>query len=180
MATRATTRWTKAFALVAAALAFAGAQPAAASSADAHPNQQYLDQCISKMATAYRVPLTLAQAVHAREGGKLGKTSKPNRNGTRDLGPLQINSQHLPFFAARGITEQLLLDDPCVNAAAGAWFLRTNFDNADANWREALCLYNTGLRCSKTSVGRAYADDVLARERRIQARSASTSVAQHN
>ncbi len=119
--------------------------------------------CLDEIATAYNVPTTLIDAVHEREGGKPGQRSRQNKNKTYDIAWMQINSVHLPMLAQRGITEDHLLHQVCVNVAVGVWMLRSNQDASAGSWRDALCLYNTGLRCHRTSVGQRYADDVLRR-----------------
>jgi soluble lytic murein transglycosylase-like protein len=57
------------------------------------------------------------------EQGRVGKSAE-NKNGTSDYGPMQINSIWLPKLSALGISEELLKDNGCVNAAVGTWLLR--------------------------------------------------------
>ncbi|MCA3266117.1 MAG: lytic transglycosylase domain-containing protein [Azospirillum sp.] len=76
-------------------------------------------------------PSTLFVILHI-EGGRVGEYSK-NTNGTRDLGPMQVNTIWLPEVARRFNTdrsraERAMLDDPCVNIETGAWILRGRID----------------------------------------------------
>jgi hypothetical protein len=59
------------------------------------------------------------------ESGQVGRISR-NRNGTYDMGPMQINSFWLPRLKALGITEGAVTDHGCVNLAVGAWLLRSH------------------------------------------------------
>lgn len=67
--------------------------------------------------------------------------SKPNQNGTVDIGLMQINSAWLPTLASRfGITRSDLFK-PCVNLDVGAWVLYENFKTFGYSWR-AIGAYN--------------------------------------
>ena len=46
-----------------------------------------------------------------------------NRDGSHDIGLMQINSMHLPDLARQGITRQRLLDEPCLSIDVGASIL---------------------------------------------------------
>jgi len=71
-------------------------------------------ECINQAATTYHVPATLILAVLAVENGANGSAS-PNRNGTFDFGPMQINSIWLSQIRLYGYTQHQLQYDPCVN-----------------------------------------------------------------
>lgn len=79
-------------------------------------------QCLTQAATHYGVNLGILESVRAVEGGWPGARVK-NRNGTRDLGVMQINSSWLsnPVLRARGITETRLANDTCVNYWVATW-----------------------------------------------------------
>ncbi|HEY4152173.1 MAG TPA: transglycosylase SLT domain-containing protein [Pseudolysinimonas sp.] len=70
--------------------------------------------------------------------------SPPNRDGTRDFGPYQINAKNL---APLGLTEQTALD-PCeASRAAATWF-------------KVLSVYNTGTE--RAGILNGYAGDTYA------------------
>lgn len=48
-------------------------------------------ECINRAAITYVVPAKVILSVLATENGKVG-TARPNKNGSYDLGPMQINS----------------------------------------------------------------------------------------
>lgn len=78
--------------------------------------------CIFKAAGLYHVPVALLTAVLRTEGGHVGQIHK-NANGSYDIGPAQINSIWLPVLAKSGITENMILNDYCLNITIGAWIL---------------------------------------------------------
>lgn len=93
-------------------------------------------------------PLKLL-SVMKRENGRLGAFVR-NGNGTYDIGPMQINTVHLPDISTRlGIPEakvaQLLAYDGCFNVAAGAWLLRRRTNEANGDF-----WYGIGFYHSKT------------------------------
>lgn len=79
-------------------------------------------ECINQAAVTYYVPAQVIISVLAVEGGNVG-TASPNKNGTYDFGPMQINSTWLPQIAPYGYTQKQLQYDPCVNVMVGAWIL---------------------------------------------------------
>jgi hypothetical protein len=79
--------------------------------------------CVVEVSRRYRVPIEILAGLLAQEQGRLGSRS-PNRNGTADLGPMQINSFWLPTLRRYGITESQLLHHGCYNVAVGAWIVR--------------------------------------------------------
>jgi soluble lytic murein transglycosylase-like protein len=58
---------------------------------------------------------------------------KPNRDGSYDIGLMQINSTWLPKLSQWGITEASLLDG-CVNAYVGTWILAGNIKRLGYTW----------------------------------------------
>lgn len=146
------------------------------SGASAEPRAADMPECTSQIAQLYRVPPGLLKAIRHREGGALGKESKPNRNQTTDIGPMQINSAWLQTLSVNGITRELLTHDYCTNVVVGAWVLRTNYDST-GEWSEAIAAYNAGLKGRKLPVARAYAADVISLWNRHYADDAEHAVA---
>lgn len=79
-------------------------------------------QCINEAAVEYHVPAKLIISVLNVEQGKIGM-AKRNRNGSYDLGPMQINTSWWPKLSGYGITRQEVRYKPCINVKVGAWIL---------------------------------------------------------
>ena len=81
--------------------------------------------CMALVAAYHHLPPRVLPAIQAVEGGSVG-TIERNRDGSEDLGLMQVNTLWLPTMAVLAGTtpEQVrhrLLTDPCFNiAAAGA------------------------------------------------------------
>lgn len=126
-------------------------------SIDAIENQ--VQECIVLAAKKYNVPWLLLKAIREKEGGKVGGYShKTNSNGTRDIGPMQINEIWLKELNAYGIDEETLRDNPCTNVYTGAYVLRHYYDHHGRDWFRATASYNAGFRIKN---GEAYARDVM-------------------
>ncbi|MDR1041905.1 MAG: lytic transglycosylase domain-containing protein [Deltaproteobacteria bacterium] len=79
--------------------------------------------CLEDSVEAFRVPLAMILVVMDTESGKVGLASQ-NADGSRDLGPMQVNTFWLPRLEGMGVTEEMLRDNGCVNVAVAAWILR--------------------------------------------------------
>jgi hypothetical protein len=92
-------------------------------------------ECINQAAITYHVPATLILSVLAVENAKKGSAS-PNRNGTFDYGPMQINSIWVSKIRRYGYTQHQLQYDPCINVNVGTWILSQQIANdASSPWR---------------------------------------------
>jgi len=100
------------------------------------PNVQPVTiECVAEVSRRYQIPVALLGGVLAQERGRLGQSS-PNKNGTWDIGPMQVNSSWLKFFAQYGVTEHRLKHDGCANLAVGAWIIRYEQGRAKGDlWR---------------------------------------------
>lgn len=122
-----------------------------------------LPPCVEQVAEVYQLPVEILQAIHHIEGGKPGITVGPNRNGTYDLGPMQINTIWLPTLQSHGISRDDLLNDACTNIAVGAWIYRQAL-NRHGNYETAAAAYNAGYNLQ---AGRGYARKVMRALKRI-------------
>lgn len=78
--------------------------------------------CINESAIEFHVPAKLIMSVLLVERGKLGQVVK-NKNGSYDIGPMQINSTQLPELLKHGITQKEIQYDACTNVRVGVWIL---------------------------------------------------------
>jgi len=90
-------------------------------------------ECINQAAVTYYVPAKVIISVIATEGGNVG-AAHPNKNGTYDLGPMQVNTSWLPTIQKYGYTQKLLQYDPCVNVMAGTWILSNKIIQSQDYW----------------------------------------------
>lgn len=102
--------------------------------------------CINRAAVTYLVPATLIISILTVEGGAPDMAS-PNKNGTFDYGPMQINSIWLPKIAPYGYTRADIQYNPCVNVMVGAWILSNmitqNFSKYQHNYWTAVASYHS-------------------------------------
>lgn len=110
--------------------------------------------CWDDAATRYQVSSALLYAIARTESGLNPQAIGHNRNGSRDLGLMQINSTWLPTLATHGITERDLFE-PCTNIHVGAWILAGNVSRLGYTW-EAVGAYNA----ASPALRRAYIDKV--------------------
>jgi hypothetical protein len=125
--------------------------------------------CILALTAQHKFPTETLWALFAQEGGAVGM-EVPNKTPTGkiwsyDLGPLQVNTKHIPKFAAlwkmdADATRAKLRDDGCANAAAASILLAEH-------WRRTGDITRAiGDYHSKTAWrSEAYKEKVLARAR---------------
>jgi len=90
-------------------------------------------QCIVQASAHYKAHPLLVQAVRLTENGRVGKI-RMNSNGSFDMGPMQINSVHLPALANYGITKDMLVRDACLNIYIGTYQLQKEIILARDFW----------------------------------------------
>lgn len=109
------------------ALLIVASLPNPASAARLSTDDQARAACVSEAATRFRVPELALWVLLDVEAGKVGEVSG-NTNGSYDIGPMQINSWWLGRLDSRGITEDMVLNNLCMNIAVGAWILAQELD----------------------------------------------------
>lgn len=93
------------------------------------PQPPSIEACVAASSIRFNVHADLIKAVILTEGGRVGAKTK-NKNGSYDIGIMQINTIHLPLLKQYGITEDQLLNEPCVNIAVGTWILAKGVNRA--------------------------------------------------
>jgi soluble lytic murein transglycosylase-like protein len=110
--------------------------------------------CWEEAAARYQVNSAVLVAIARTESGMNPRAVGQNRNGTRDLGLMQINSAWLPALATHGISEHDLFD-ACTSIHVGAWVLAQNIHRLGYTW-EAVGAYNAAT----PSLRKTYIDKV--------------------
>lgn len=125
-----------------------------------------LAACLILAAQTYSVPPAVMVGILQVEGGKVGQEVGPNKNGSYDLGPMQINTLWVPRLAKYwGVSNQTarrwIRDDACTNMGVSAWILRKNM-NETGSLSKAIAHYH-----SRTpTLGYAYKNRVVAAMRK--------------
>ena len=104
----------------------------------------------------------LLQAIAEVESGQKSNAMNYNKDGSRDIGLMQINSSHLPRLRDVGITEQRLLDEPCLSVEVGASVLADFVSRYGYNWT-AVGAYNAGNAPDRQAARLRYAHKVWKR-----------------
>ncbi|MCA8275644.1 lytic transglycosylase domain-containing protein [Burkholderia sp. AU30280] len=82
-----------------------------------------------------------------------------NRNGTYDIGLMQINSSHLPRLIKTGVTRKRLIDEPCTSIDTGASILAGFIERHGYTWN-AVGAYNAGSSEKRKPARQSYATKV--------------------
>lgn len=113
--------------------------------------------CFGLVASRSGIPEGLLRAVAKVESNNRPDAIHYDADGTHDVGVMQVNSSHLLELESRyHITEQILLEHPCVNIAVGARILGGFIRRYGITWR-AVGSYDAGTGANKEGARRQYA-----------------------
>lgn len=95
-----------------------------------------LAACLMLASQTYSVPPAVLVGIYKAEGGKVGQ-EVANKNGSYDLGPMQINTIWMPDLAKRwGVSKatarKWVRDDACTNVGVAAWILKGHLDETQS------------------------------------------------
>ncbi|GAB6075242.1 hypothetical protein JCM12825_01200 [Desulfurobacterium crinifex] len=96
------------------------------------------------------------KAIAEVESGMNPKAINHNRNGTKDLGLMQINTIWLKELKKYGIGEKELLEDPCLNIHIGAWILNKCIAKYGYNWKAVGCYHSCTPELNKSYSRKVY------------------------
>ncbi|WP_248795244.1 transglycosylase SLT domain-containing protein [Pseudomonas sp. MWU13-2105] len=99
--------------------------------------------CFQDAGERYHIDPLLLYAIAQVESGMNPAALNTNRDGSRDIGLMQINSRHLQRLATFGIDEQKLRSEPCTSVMVGAWILAQFVQQLGYGW-QAVGAYNAG------------------------------------
>lgn len=102
---------------------------------------QVSSACWKEAAVEYGVNEYLLYAIAKTESSLNPKAINRNKNGSYDVGLMQINSSWFPTLRKFGIAEEDLYD-PCVSIHVGAWILADNMRRLGNSWN-AVGAYNS-------------------------------------
>jgi soluble lytic murein transglycosylase-like protein len=112
-----------------------------------------LANCWEQAGARYDIDPLLLYAIGEQESGLRADALNFNKDGSYDMGLMQINSRHLPRLAKLGIREEQLKRDACVSVMVGASILSEFRQRFGGTW-EAVGAYNAGSssRAHKTRI----------------------------
>lgn len=120
--------------------------------------------CFDEAGKRYGIDPALLRAISRVESSGNPKAINRNKNGSRDVCHMQINSSWLPTLQKYGITEQSLFD-PCTCTYVGAWILAGNVRRLGYNWN-AVGAYNARSQEKRERYARKVSK-ALAREKKL-------------
>lgn len=103
--------------------------------------------CWQEAGHRYQIDPTLLYAIARTESGLNPAALNRNRNGSTDIGLMQINSLWLPELAKHGISARQLWE-PCTNIHVGAWVLAQKVRKLGMTW-DAVGAYNATTRAKR-------------------------------
>ncbi|CAI1709350.1 invasion protein IagB [Serratia ficaria] len=133
--------------------------------------------CWNQAGERYGIEPTLLQAIAITESGLDPAAINQNKDGSYDIGLMQINSSNLPSLKKYQISRRRLLDDPCLSVMTGAWILAGFMRRHGYSW-EAVGAYNAGSAPKRGYLRQRYARRVQSHYQRLQQRHAPDKVTQ--
>jgi len=111
--------------------------------------------CWDQAGQRYGIEPELLQAIAIVESNLQASARNQNRDGSYDIGLMQINSRHLPRLRNFQISERKLLDDPCLSVMTGAWVLAGFMRSYGYSW-DAVGAYNAGGSAAREHLRQRY------------------------
>lgn len=130
-------------------------------------SQSVFANCWDTAAHHYHVDPYLLFAIAKVESGMNPNAVGWNRDGSRDVGLMQINSSHFRELQRQGIDESRLIAEPCTSIMVGASILSSMIKVYGYNW-EAVGAYNAGLKKENYSQRMVYARKVWNKYQKIK------------
>lgn len=109
--------------------------------------------CFDKAAYRYGITEKLLRSIAIHESAGNPSAVHRNKNGSEDIGIMQINSSWLPRLNRLGIRRRDLFS-ACTNEQVGAWILAMNIARNGKTWR-AVGAYNAASPAKQERYARA-------------------------
>ncbi|MBM2885056.1 type III secretion system invasion protein IagB [Chromobacterium amazonense] len=122
--------------------------------------------CWDRAGSMFHIDPALLYAIAEQESSLNPAAIGRNRDGSQDLGLMQINSRHLPRLQKLGINQPKLLQDPCLSVIVGASILSDMMKRYGYTW-EAVGAYNAGTAPNRHELRMRYAHRVWQRYQRL-------------
>ena len=124
--------------------------------------------CLLLAAQNQGVPPAVLTGIMQVEGGRAGLEAGPNKNGTYDLGVMQINTLWLDELSKHwGVSKytarRWVRDDSCINIEVAAWVLRRKIDEAGGSLTRGIAYYHSAT----PRYGNKYARKVISTMNRM-------------
>lgn len=123
--------------------------------------------CWERAANIFNIEPELLYAIAQHESSLNPSAIGHNRNGSKDLGLMQINNTHLSRLKKLGVDKQRLLKEPCTSVIVGASILADMMKIYGYTW-EAVGAYNAGTSPKMMKTRMAYAKKIWMRYKKIK------------
>lgn len=130
--------------------------------------------CWDEAGRIFTISPDLLYAIAQQESGLKITAMNRNKDGSRDIGLMQINSRHLPRLQSMGIDERTLVADGCLSIMVGASILADFMKRYGYSW-EAVGAYNAGTAASNQAQRMKYAKQVWQRYRLLRSQQLSSN-----
>jgi soluble lytic murein transglycosylase-like protein len=97
--------------------------------------------CWEEAGARYGINPYLLYAIAKTESSLNPRAVNRNKNGSYDIGLMQINSSWFPMLRKYGVDEKQLLE-PCTSIHVGAWIIAQNMQRMGNSW-DAVGAYNS-------------------------------------
>ena len=122
--------------------------------------------CFNEAGEKYQINPLLLKAIAQIESAMNPKAVNHNRNGSVDMGLMQINSIHIPRLVKNGITQEKLMTDGCTSVMVGAEILAGLISQFGYTWR-AVGSYHAGGAEGRDEIRQRYVIKVAQEYQRL-------------
>jgi len=122
--------------------------------------------CWQEAGDRYGIEPELLQAIGIVESNLNPAARSKNKDGSYDIGLMQINSRNIPTLNRFNISEQQLIENPCLSVMSGAWILAGFIRKKGYGW-EAVGAYNAGLSPKNAGLRKRYVKRVWPHYQRL-------------